>query len=202
MLARERQRLPIDVPQAGQATLGGVVATNSSGPRRYGHGTIRDYVIGISAVDGRGVAVQRRRPGREERRRLRFLQAADRLARDAGRHHASHAQGEAAARSDGAGCLRLPNFSRPSRCWPRWSTRRRRRRRSNFWPAPGMARNESGAGAGREAIRRRSWSASKAPSPRSTGMLEQLAPASGRRHGRRCLGCAADDASHGTLGRS
>ena len=37
-----------------RATLGGVVATATSGPRRYGQGTIRDYVIGISAVDGRG----------------------------------------------------------------------------------------------------------------------------------------------------
>ena len=32
------------------------MATNWSGPRRYGHGTIRDYVIGIHAVDGRGMA--------------------------------------------------------------------------------------------------------------------------------------------------
>ena len=59
-LAGEGQRLPIDAPHAGSvtgggATLGGVVATNTSGPRRYGCGTIRDYVIGISAVDGRGV---------------------------------------------------------------------------------------------------------------------------------------------------
>jgi glycolate oxidase FAD binding subunit len=53
-LAAERQRLPIDVPQADRATLGGVIATNFSGPLRYGHRTIRDYVIGISAVDGRG----------------------------------------------------------------------------------------------------------------------------------------------------
>ena len=53
-LAREGQRLPIDAAQAEAATLGGVVAVNFSGPRRYGHGTVRDYVIGISAVDGRG----------------------------------------------------------------------------------------------------------------------------------------------------
>ena len=33
-----------------------MIATNFSGPRRYGYGTIRDYVIGISAVDGRGTA--------------------------------------------------------------------------------------------------------------------------------------------------
>jgi glycolate oxidase FAD binding subunit len=55
-LAAEGQHLPIDVPRAGEATLGGVVATNWNGPRRYGHGTIRDYVIGIHAVDGRGIA--------------------------------------------------------------------------------------------------------------------------------------------------
>jgi len=54
LLAKERQRLPIDVPQAERATIGGVIATNWNGPRRFGEGTIRDYVIGISAVDGRG----------------------------------------------------------------------------------------------------------------------------------------------------
>jgi len=55
-LAAESQHLPIDVPRASEATIGGVVATNWSGSRRYGYGTIRDYVIGIHAVDGRGVA--------------------------------------------------------------------------------------------------------------------------------------------------
>lgn len=54
VLATERLRLPIDVPQARRATLGGVVATNTSGSRRYGLGTMRDYVIGISAVDSAG----------------------------------------------------------------------------------------------------------------------------------------------------
>jgi len=55
-LAAEGQQLPIDVPRAAAATLGGVVATGWSGPRRLGHGTMRDYVIGIHAVDGHGVA--------------------------------------------------------------------------------------------------------------------------------------------------
>ena len=32
------------------------IATNTSGPRRFGNGTLRDYVIGISAVDGHGTA--------------------------------------------------------------------------------------------------------------------------------------------------
>ncbi|MEX0820034.1 MAG: FAD-binding oxidoreductase, partial [Pirellulaceae bacterium] len=54
ILSKERQRLPIDVPQARQATLGGVVATNTNGPRRFGQGTVRDHVIGIRAVNGRG----------------------------------------------------------------------------------------------------------------------------------------------------
>ena len=53
-LAAENQQLPIDVPNPAKATIGGVIATNFNGPRRYGAGTIRDYVIGISAVDGRG----------------------------------------------------------------------------------------------------------------------------------------------------
>ena len=58
LLATERQRLPIDVPLAGKATIGGVIATNWNGPRRYGQGAVRDHVIGISAVDGRGMPFQ------------------------------------------------------------------------------------------------------------------------------------------------
>jgi len=55
-LAAERQYLPIDAAQPEQATLGGLIAVNFSGPRRYGSGKLRDYVIGISAVDGHGTA--------------------------------------------------------------------------------------------------------------------------------------------------
>lgn len=53
-LRTEGQRLPVDIPQAARATVGGAVATNPSGPRRFRCGTLRDYVIGASAVDGRG----------------------------------------------------------------------------------------------------------------------------------------------------
>ncbi len=53
-LKAEGQRLPIDVAQSSRATLGGVLATNTSGARRYGLGTMRDYVIGITAVDATG----------------------------------------------------------------------------------------------------------------------------------------------------
>ena len=50
-LAGSDQMLGIDPPEkdAG-ATVGGVVAANSSGPRRYRYGTIRDLIIGITVV--------------------------------------------------------------------------------------------------------------------------------------------------------
>lgn len=54
LLKEQGQRLPIDIAQASRATLGGAIATNTSGPRRAGHGAFRDYVIGISAVDASG----------------------------------------------------------------------------------------------------------------------------------------------------
>jgi len=54
ILATEKQRLPIDVPQPALATLGGAIAVNASGPRRFGLGTLRDYVIGISFLTDGG----------------------------------------------------------------------------------------------------------------------------------------------------
>ncbi len=53
-LAKERQRLAVDIPQAIEATIGGAIATNVSGSRRFGQGTFRDHLIGITAIDGHG----------------------------------------------------------------------------------------------------------------------------------------------------
>lgn len=55
VLAENRQMLPLDPAFAARATIGGVVASNSSGPRRRLHGTARDIVIGmqIAGVDGK-----------------------------------------------------------------------------------------------------------------------------------------------------
>ena len=58
VLAAEKQRLPVDVPHADRATLGGALATNVSGPRRYGFGTLRDYVLGLSIVNDDGQEVK------------------------------------------------------------------------------------------------------------------------------------------------
>ena len=53
-LAERRQWLPIDPPNAEQWTLSQIIDANASGPRRFGCGTIRDYVIGmkIAMADG------------------------------------------------------------------------------------------------------------------------------------------------------
>jgi glycolate oxidase FAD binding subunit len=57
-LAAENQRLPIDIFAPQQATLGGTLATNASGPRRYGFGTLRDYVLGLSWINDEGQEVK------------------------------------------------------------------------------------------------------------------------------------------------
>jgi glycolate oxidase FAD binding subunit len=50
-LAGSDQMLGIDPPEVeAGATVGGVVAANSTGPRRYRYGTIRDLIIGIRVV--------------------------------------------------------------------------------------------------------------------------------------------------------
>ena len=49
-LARERQWIPLDPPHAARATIGGIVATNDSGPRRHAYGAPRDLIIGIEVA--------------------------------------------------------------------------------------------------------------------------------------------------------
>src|SRR3979490_2243374 len=51
------QWLPIDPPDDGRATLGGVVATGLRGPHSFSFGSPRSYVIGMRVVlaDGRAI---------------------------------------------------------------------------------------------------------------------------------------------------
>ena len=54
-LAEHRQWIPLDPPFADRATIGGVIATNDSGPRRHRYGAPRDLIIGVefARADGR-----------------------------------------------------------------------------------------------------------------------------------------------------
>ena len=56
-LAEAGQWLPIDPPDDGRATLGGVIASGLSGPHTLGFGLPRSFVIGMRAVlaDGRQI---------------------------------------------------------------------------------------------------------------------------------------------------
>ena len=53
ILQQEGQTLPIDA-HTSLATVGELVLQDHCGPRQYGYGTLRDYVIGIAALDGHG----------------------------------------------------------------------------------------------------------------------------------------------------
>jgi len=54
-LAKAGQWLPVDPPNPKTMTIGGLLAANLNGPRRFGCGTIRDWLIGLAVVlpDGR-----------------------------------------------------------------------------------------------------------------------------------------------------
>jgi glycolate oxidase FAD binding subunit len=54
LLAAHRQMLALDPPWAERATVGGVVAAASFGPRRTRYGAVRDLVIGASFVRADG----------------------------------------------------------------------------------------------------------------------------------------------------
>ena len=59
VLASRGQYLPFDpmFEEAG-TTVGGTVASNASGPGRFRYGGVRDFVIGVQFVDGRGRLVR------------------------------------------------------------------------------------------------------------------------------------------------
>jgi glycolate oxidase FAD binding subunit len=53
-LATKGQWLALDPPDAQQATLGGILASNTSGPKRLRYGSARDLVIGLHVVQANG----------------------------------------------------------------------------------------------------------------------------------------------------
>lgn len=58
LLARNRQMIPLDPPFSAQATVGGVVASGLSGPRRFKTGAVRDLVIGMQFATLEGKLIQ------------------------------------------------------------------------------------------------------------------------------------------------
>ncbi|MEA2598117.1 MAG: glycolate oxidase binding subunit, partial [Thermomicrobiales bacterium] len=58
VLAEHGQTLPIEVPHPDRATIGGLIATALAGPRRYGAGTLRDLLIGVSAAHPSGTVTK------------------------------------------------------------------------------------------------------------------------------------------------
>ena len=57
-LAPHGQRLAIDPPEPERATIGGLLATNSFGPRRARFGSLRDLIVGLSLVRADGERVR------------------------------------------------------------------------------------------------------------------------------------------------
>ena len=55
VLAEQNQFLPLAVPFAERATVGGIVAANSSSPLRHFFGGVRDFCLGMEFVTGEGV---------------------------------------------------------------------------------------------------------------------------------------------------
>jgi glycolate oxidase FAD binding subunit len=53
-LAEKRQFLPLAIPFADRATIGGIVAANSSSPLRHAYGAVRDFCLGMEFVTGEG----------------------------------------------------------------------------------------------------------------------------------------------------
>lgn len=53
-LAAHNQFLPLDPPLPSQATIGGILATDSSGPSRLRYGPARDFTLGMHVINAEG----------------------------------------------------------------------------------------------------------------------------------------------------
>ncbi|NUT85233.1 glycolate oxidase subunit GlcE [Pseudomonas corrugata] len=54
VLSASQQMLPCEPPSFGDATVGGMIASGLSGPRRPWAGSVRDFVLGTRVITGQG----------------------------------------------------------------------------------------------------------------------------------------------------
>ena len=57
-LAEHGQYLPLDPPYADRCTIGGITATNASGPSRLRYGSTRDRALGMRVIQSSGTVVK------------------------------------------------------------------------------------------------------------------------------------------------
>ncbi len=57
ILACHNQQFPLETAEENRATIGGLVATATDGPRRLGYGALRDLVLGLTIVQVDGTVI-------------------------------------------------------------------------------------------------------------------------------------------------
>ena len=137
LLRQRGQWLALDPPFAEAATIGGLLATNDSGPQRHRFGTPRDLVIGIEIATMDGQIAKAGGTGGQERRRLRPVENHERVVRIARRHCRGNLQALAAARGE------------QPRCWSLISTATRRSASSRRLPRASSNQSPSSSTCGR-----------------------------------------------------
>ncbi len=58
VLAQHGQCLPLDIARPDVQTLGGVIAARANSLRRFSSGSVRDLLLGVSVINGRGEVVK------------------------------------------------------------------------------------------------------------------------------------------------
>ena len=101
LLEANNQYLAFEPKHQGEQTIGGVVATNLSGPRRVHVGAVRDHLLGFTGVNGHGETFKS--GGRVVKNVTGYasIQADDRVVWHAGGTFGGDIEGLAAARGAG-----------------------------------------------------------------------------------------------------
>ncbi|MEM4311597.1 MAG: FAD-binding oxidoreductase [Nitrososphaerales archaeon] len=58
ILKRKNQHIPLDPPYYDKASIGGIISTNSFGPKRLRYGSLRDMLLGLKIVTAEGKIIR------------------------------------------------------------------------------------------------------------------------------------------------